>query len=202
MASDALGGWLPPAKNQAGPTCTVWSTSNCMRWWMAKVYGWNHWTDLTPTPPDILARAEARAESPREVRVWNDFNQVGWWTTQHPNTRLRAGWRTLGADIDALTRDRFKEAIAYKQPATLTLWTPTGSADSSDPLLKGQLTPELYPTPEYAHAVMAYGWDDNWVYFLNSWGVGWGQSGHGKLSWSYYDQFVYRGYAMTSMTVN
>lgn len=178
----AAGGssWIPAVGVQNGPVCSVWAVGRALSWWMGQKYGWRHTISLSY--PSVLARAEKRPESTRMVRVAQDLNQTGWVFKQHPTTRLRAGYRVIGRDPDAIRR----AVDAYRQPVAVSLWMPSQVASARLALID-QSTVQQDPTT--SHAVWVCGYDSESLLFQNSWGTGWGDQGYGRVSDAWFKHY-------------
>lgn len=187
-------GWVPPVGRQNGPVCAVWSVARALSWWMSRSYGWNHTISLSY--PSVLARADARPEAYRMVRVAQDLNITGWVFNQHPGTRLRAGYRIIGNDPSAIRR----ALGVYRQPVALSLWMPTPEQSSGLDIID----PTTFNgEPSVGHAVWVCGYDSESLLFQNSWGTGWGNNGYGRVSDAWLARYGSSyNIALTSVRVN
>ena len=81
------------------------------------------------------------------------------------------------AFVSPLTWDGIKQAIYNNKTIVLAM---AGSNDG------WRQQPILPPNPvAWYHAVVAYGFDENFIYFRNSWSQYWGDNGNGKFGQDY-----------------
>jgi hypothetical protein len=203
----------PPVGSQAAEEdCTAWATGYYLRGWYAKRDGYYPLSgfaalftyDQAAHASDATSSGETTFRSNLDIQILEGLDTQGDYFEPHrPDGAVytvadsaltnAARYKIARGYTDYTKQDStdfinyIKQQLASQNPLALGLYTSPGFDNAGLPGYSALITDTSKNTG--AHALFAYGYDQQGLLVENEWGTDWGNAGYAELSWGYVKTF-------------